>query len=325
MSRLYRPETDAQRVKAMQAAKAKYDATPATQRAFGADTYTRLVDFLPPYLIEIQERGTALSQQSQAVSAINPQRRKLRLYVSHFIIGLDNAILREELPASDRAYYQLAVSGGAMPKLTTDEDLILWANNIISGEATRVTAGGTALSNPTAAQVQANLTTFQPLYDTLSARKSAYDSEQEDVAALWEEADDILSDIWDEVLFTYRKDEAPSMRRKAREYGVTYRLGTGEQPSPDEFSVDGIVTEQTTVGIPGPSVDVEVTVIENNVTVLTDIDGRYLIPTQTPGNYNLRFKKFGFKEQVLPVTIAAGQVTLLNVQMVPSFPPPPVP
>ena len=312
MSRLYRPETDTQRVQAMQAAKSKYNATDPTQRAYSADTHTRLDGFLPLYLTEIQERGTALSLQTEATAAINPQRRKLRLYISHFIIGLDNAILREELPASARAYYQLSVNGGAQPKLTTDEDLVQWANNIITGETNRTAAGGTALSNPTAAQVKDNLLLFEPLLADLTTRKSAYDKEQEDVNALRTEADDILADVWDEVLFYYRKDDAPSLRRKAREWGVVYRPSKDEEPSADEFSLKGTVTDTATGA---PLADAEVLITELGQSTFTDADGRYIFGLQPAGSYTLKVVKAGYVTATASVTLTAGTLATVDVQM----------
>lgn len=223
MPHLHRPETDKQRYAALTAAKAKYETTAAPLRAFSTATYNRLVVFLPIYKAKLQQRSTALSQQAKGVSVIGPKRRMLRLYIGHFIIGLDNAILRQELPASVRAYYQLPTGSRTLPKLTTDDDLLLWAQRVVNGEDARIAAGGAALTNPTATQVNDQLIGFEPLVEDLSTRKTAYDDAQEAVAALWPEADELLKDIWDEVLFHFRKDDPPSLRRKAREWGLVYK------------------------------------------------------------------------------------------------------
>jgi len=223
MPHLYRPESDKQRLHALTEAKNKYDATLAPQRAFGIPTYLRLETFLPIYKDKLQQRGSALSQQARSVATISPKRRMLRLYIGHYIIGLDNAILRQELPASDRAYYQLPTGSRALPKLTTDDDLLLWAKRVVDGENARVAADGVPLTNPTAIQVSDHLVAFRPLVEDLTTRKTAYDDAQEAVAALWPEADELLKDIWDEVLFHFRKDDPPSLRRKAREWGLVYK------------------------------------------------------------------------------------------------------
>jgi hypothetical protein len=238
MPHLYRPESDKQRSNALTEAKAKYEATAAPLRAFSTATYDRLVAFLPTYKQLLQQRGSGLSQQATATAAIKPHRRMLRLYIGHFIIGLDNAMLREEVPkSSDRAHFQLPLDARALPKLTTDEDLLQWAKNVVAGETARINAGGTALSNPSAAQVQNQLNSFEPLCKELTTTRTAYDDAQEAVAAVWQETDELLKDIWDEVLFHFRKDQPPSLRRKAREWGLVYRENqkkTEQEPETDQ-------------------------------------------------------------------------------------------
>lgn len=241
MPHLYRPESDKQRSNALNEAKAKYEATAAPLRAFNSTTYDRLIAFLPVYKQLLQQRGSGLSQQAKATASMKPHRRMLRFYIGHFIIGLDNAMLREEVPKSDRAHFQLPIDARALPKLTTDEDLLLWAKNIVAGEAARINAGGTALSNPSAAQVQDQLDNFEPLYKTLTTARTAYDNAQEAVAAVWPEADELLKDIWDEVLFHFRKDEPASLRRKAREWGLVYKENqkkTEQKPEKNQAEED---------------------------------------------------------------------------------------
>ncbi len=63
--------------------------------------------------------------------------------------------------------------------------------------------------------------------------KDAYDGEQADVSNLRPAADQLIKDIWDEVEFSLRQLDAPSLRRRAREWGVTYALRPGEPEEPD--------------------------------------------------------------------------------------------
>ena len=326
MPTIYRPETDAQRKQALQRAKTKADAVGVGSLAFSANTLAALNAFLPNFLTALQNRGSALSAQAASTHAMNPTRRVLRLWISHFFQVFNLAVLREEYAESDRAYYQLDVNSSAGPKLTTDEDLVEWAGNLASGETARVTAGGAAgganMAKPSAAEVAAQYDIFEPLLTAHTSTKDAYDNEQEAVAAMRNQADDIIGDIWDEVLFTYRKDDAPSMRRKARENGVVYISSPGEVPTPDEFSAAGKVSELNANGQGMPMADVEVTLVETNFAVLTDANGNYLMPHQTAGNYNLRFKKEGYTEQTHPITITEGEITELDVQLEPMMPPP---
>jgi len=321
---LYRPETDAQRLQAMTAAKAKADTFVLPDvPAFSAATLATLTTSLPQFAAEVQERSTALSAQTAATAAANPARKALNMYIRHFIGVFNMGVERGKYPATDRTQYQLPVDYHQLPKLTTDSEKILWANNIVNGDAARVLAGGAAMENPTAAEVAAKLADMEAALAAQSPAKDAYDQEQEDVAALRGPIDDLIADIWDEVLFTFRKDDAPSMRRKAREYGVVYRMSAGETPTPEEFSVQGTVAVQTSPGEYQPLADVEVTVLETNDTTLTDAEGNYLIPLLPDGNYNLRFKKLGYMEQTLPVTVTAGSIVTHNVEMMEDVPPVP--
>jgi hypothetical protein len=41
-----------------------------------------------------------------------------------------------------------------------------------------------------------------------------------------EEVDELILDLWDELDFAYRRDEAPAKRRRLREWGVVYETRT---------------------------------------------------------------------------------------------------
>lgn len=126
------------------------------------------------------------------------------------------------------------VSQTTLPQLSSDAELTMWADRIVSGEAARTAAGGTALPFPTVAEVDAELTQYKSLRADQSTKKDAYDSEQEDVEALRADVEALIRDIWDEVEFAFRRDDSPSLRRKAREYGVFYATRPGEEPEAEE-------------------------------------------------------------------------------------------
>lgn len=319
---IYRPETDTQRLKALQAAKSKADAVVGGggSVAFGPGTAAALNTFLPTFNTEMQQRGSALSVQTAATAAANPTRKILNIFIRHFITVFNMGVERGRYPATDRGHYQLPVDYHKLPKLSSDADLTLWAGNIIDGDAARVLAGGEPMENPTAAQVATANTDLQTALSVQTTAKDAYDLEQEDVENLREEADELIADIWDEVLFTFRKDEAPSMRRKAREYGVVYRLSPGETPDPGEYSLQGRVTSQATLTPGGPHpplADVQVRAVEDNITVVTDIDGNYLMPVLSTPNNTIEFSKPGFVTRTENVVLTPGAVLTLDVELTP--------
>ena len=86
---------------------------------------------------------------------------------------------------------------------------------------------------PSAAEVSTALTAYEGELAFQTAAKDALDGEQEDVNALRPAADQLIKDIWDEVEFALRQLDPPSLRRRAREWGVTYALRPGEPEEPD--------------------------------------------------------------------------------------------
>lgn len=221
MPTLYRPRTDKKRVMALSQAHRAHADLPGSP--LSADTVTRLNDLLPRLELEMQERGSALAVQAGLTRLKNPLRKKLRAHIRHFIRVFNMGVKREVFHPADRTQYGLPFKGARLPRLQTDADLVMWGGRIVSGEQARVAAGGTPMAMPSAAEVDAQLTAFKAVHGQHSTSKDTYDREQADVEKLRKDVDELIADIWDEVLFHFRKETPPSLRRKARLYGVTYR------------------------------------------------------------------------------------------------------
>ncbi len=208
---------------ASRAAKSKADAIgDVSQLAFSALTLERLNEFLPIFENEVNERKEALVKQTTATSEKKQAFDKAGMYASQFFQVFNFGVVRDIFPGTDRPYYGLDVNDGNTPVIKTDSELLLWGQNLIDGEAARVAAEGIAMSMPSAAEFEIEFNKFKDLQIAQSQLKDQYDKEQEDVAALLEEANLLVRDIWDEVEFHFRHDDATSKRRKCREYGVVY-------------------------------------------------------------------------------------------------------
>lgn len=313
MPNLQRPSTDNARIKALQHASNKAQHTPPAQLAFSGDTLTTLTTFLPIFAQEMQERGSALTSQTTATGQLNVSRRMLHMFITHFFRVFNFAVARGQFAATDRGHYQLDVSSESAPLLPTDADLTMWADRIATGEAARTGAGGTPMAFPSAAEVATAATDFQTLKGAQSTSKDIYNKEQEDVENIRAQADDIIDDIIDEVLFTFRKHTPASMRRNAREYGLVYVPSPGETPTPEDFSLHGRVTElDSSQGIEG----VEAYIPQLDIYATTDIDGNYYFGILPAGSYSVRFRKDGYMEELkLGVAVTDGILTTLDVQM----------
>ena len=84
---------------------------------------------------------------------------------------------------------------------------------------------------PTIAQVNAAAAACAAAENIQSGAKDAYDDAQEAVANDRPTVDAAIKDAWDTIEFNLRADAPPSLRRKAREWGVVY-IGEDEEPAP---------------------------------------------------------------------------------------------
>ncbi len=116
------------------------------------------------------------------------------------------------------------MSNAALPALVTQADVTLWAGRIVEGEAARLAAdpAATPMALPSAAEITTAAAKYAASSALQSEKKDTYDDEQDDVAALRPAVDELITDIWDSIEFTYRKDPGPSKRRRCREWGVVY-------------------------------------------------------------------------------------------------------
>jgi len=83
--------------------------------------------------------------------------------------------------------------------------------------------------------------------------------------------------------------------------------------SEPQLSLEGTVTNATGGAL---LEGVAVTVEGTGVTVLTDENGDYAIAGLPAGDYVLQFVLSGFVSQTVPVTVAAGENTVVNIAMV---------
>lgn len=226
------PRTDEQRTVALTTCNTKYQATAAPARLITAAQFVTLGATLSPWRSACDAVGPALALQTTRTATCDTCFYKCVQTNSHFIQVLNMAIERGVLAASVRAYYDLPVSHAEVPSMTTVEDALLWAARLATGEAARVTAGGPAMAWPTISEVNTAATNLQNAVTLQSTAKDAYDLALEAVAEQRPTVDPVIKDFWDTIEYNLRAEEASSLRRKAREWGVVYDGEEEEEPTP---------------------------------------------------------------------------------------------
>ena len=307
-----KPYSTATRYKALKAGKEHKDMIPTPSTIpYKSSTIASLDAFFPAYKAKIEAVEALLLQQTTLSAQMKTVRPKAELFVNHFYQALQNAIRRETFIPEVRTVYGLDANDGNIPVMNSEESISYWGDKAIAGENARVLAGGAPITFPGLPEVIAHLTAFNNLNFQQSEAKTAYDNGQESIAADAIIADELILRMWNETEAEFDKGDKPSMRRKAREWGVVYVPTPGEAPSPEDFSIMGTVTAQAT-GL--PLEDVAIKVVEIDEAYLTDADGEYFIPVLAPGTYTLEVSKTGFTTQVLPgVAVVEGEITEVDV------------
>lgn len=163
-----------------------------------------------------------------------PAADTLRMIVSHFIQVYQMGIARGDFAAAGRAVYELSVNEETVPNLDAEAALLLWADRIVKGDPRRVPQFSEApMAMPAASAVAAALQSYHEKLEAQTEAKDQLEAEQADVIDLRAEADQVIRDVWDEIEFALRQLEAPTLRRRAREWGVVYAQRPGE---PEESS-----------------------------------------------------------------------------------------
>jgi hypothetical protein len=290
------PNTDVKRNTALFLAKTKKDNTAPAYMALTTNTIARLDVTQVLFSQKIEAKYFALAEQAASTTAKKISQAKTKKLISHFIQGFNNGVGREVLSAPDRAFFHLDINSNSVPSLGKESDITFWGDNLIEGDAIRVAAGGAPMANPTIAELEAEYNIFVNLNSEQSTLKDAYDKAQEAVSNMRVEVDKLILRIWDGVETFYDSEELPSLRRKAREWGVTY-------VSRHKGVIRGTVTDAAN-GKPLQSVSVKL--IEAEEFTETDAEGNYLFRTSYTGACTLEFKLENYFTQTFKIEIPEG-------------------
>ena len=283
------PDSDEKRNVSFTVALSKNDSLPPGVSVLSADVVLRLEAMQPDFNAKVVARRVALANQTLATEALDALKKTLRRYISHYFQSLNNGIDRGLFPKQARAYYGLDVNSNSVPSLSSEYKLLYWGDNVKTGDAARVAAGGAAMAMPSAAEVDAVFVDMKAANDLQSNYKDVYYAAQESVANLRPDADSLILRIWNEVETYYSEEDIESKRRKSREWGVVY------SESEVDYSLTGSVSD--TVG--NKLIDAEVKVVEADVTAVSDENGDYKVPSVADGLYTLEVSKATFVPQTI--------------------------
>ena len=233
------PNSHAQRTTALDGLYNKGSTTPAPSRLFSQEDFDLLLNLRPQWKALNDAAALALNIQTQFTDVADAKADILEMFLSHFIQVFNLGVKRGKYSANERASYKLDVTSSDVPPILSHADREKWAQNIAAGETARQAAAQAAgtvfkpMANPDAAEVAAAYADYLTAHRAASDKKDAYDDAQKAVENKAAVVDPLILNAWDTIEYNLRHETPPSLRRKAREYGVVYITRPGETPDPD--------------------------------------------------------------------------------------------
>ena len=295
--------------KAIEMAKNKMDNTPAANNVFRGVTVVKLNDAFTDFGFKRQARMDAKVAYNGNTPVKNAAIAKLRMFNSHFIQALNNAIDRGEITPNSRGHYNIDENDGAVPNMVKEQDVMTWASNIINGEAARVALGGTPLSQPSAAEISALRGDAQMKLNTQSTRYEAYNRAQEELKTLMGAADVLVREMWAEIESAFAGDpDAGSRRTKAEQWGVVY-VTIGPKKNKVQVTVLDSVTNE-------PIQDANVEFALAGFEMTTGANGVVVGFEDYVGEDTLTVSHLDYVTQVIPVTLLEDEGFSITVLLV---------
>lgn len=223
------PNTDQARLFALQTAVQRASEADFTEQVLQYRTLAEAQKFLMRFENSISQYHQNFSTKVSANKQFRHVVSNARMYISHFIQVLNLAVIRGEIKKEQKELYKLDVNSHILPDLSSEEDLLVWGQNIIEGEQERVRMGGFPIYNPTINKVKVYYDIFREHQVNHKMHQKTTGRVFEEMEGLRAEADALILDIWNQIE-NYYKDELPYARmRKCQNYGVIYYYRTGEK------------------------------------------------------------------------------------------------
>ncbi len=178
----------------------------------------------PLFKLAYTEYAKALALQTKASAAAKIAQTNCKQLNSLFIQVFNFGVRAGIYKATSRRYFQLSIDNPSLPIMRKKEDIIVWANNLVSGEKLRVEAGGTAMINPAIEDISNALDIFVKATDTQTMAKMEFLVRQRTLSGLLPVLKELVCDVWDELNFYYRKLAPATKRNEMRGYGVSYSI-----------------------------------------------------------------------------------------------------
>lgn len=223
------PNTDQARLSALQNAVQRASEADFTEQVLNYKTLSEAQRFLVQYENLVMQYHNNFQSKVSANKQYRHMVQNARMYISHFIQVLNLAVIRGEIKKEQKELYKLNPESHIVPDLSSEEDLLVWGQNIIDGENERTRLGGFPIYNPAINKVKVYYDIFKEHQINHELHEKNTSRVYENVEVMRKQADEIILNIWNQVEEFY-KDRLPYDRmRSCQLYGLIYYYRTGEK------------------------------------------------------------------------------------------------
>jgi len=187
-----------------------------------------LTAFFPDFNEKVKSVNSALGGRMRETNEAQEAVNLLSVYIRDFWEVLRRRTARMNHSIDVLAYYGLS-QDGYNPAVTVREEWLTIAERLVEGEKTALSRGFPPMSNPSVAEVTAMAESARKELSEISGADRVYDAAQKAAAALRPRADELITEVMDELRFALRKQNPSNQRRVMRSYGANYRYLPGEQ------------------------------------------------------------------------------------------------
>lgn len=173
-------------------------------RLLPAAVRTAVQNFLPGYRPVVAALDQASAGRAREVAEKDVAQGRLKTFVQDFFEGLKRRTSRAGHGVAALVHYGLPQAGDN-PALDAGVDLEKAAAGIVAGETAAVAAGLPAMANPTAAEVTAALAAYRKEAGEVVPAEVKVREAQVAAAGLRSPADELLTDVKDELSHALRK------------------------------------------------------------------------------------------------------------------------
>jgi len=223
------PNTDQARLTALQTAVQRASEADFTEQVIQYHTLSEAQSFLMQFENITRQYHENFTTRVKANKQYRHVVSNARMYISHFIQVLNLAVVRGEIKRSQKELYKLDPETNILPDLSSEEDLLVWGQNIIDGERDRIAQGGFPIYNPAINKVKVHYDIFKEQQFNQQVHQKSNLRMTENLLPMREKADAIILDLWNQIEAYYRNELPYARLRKCQTYGVIYYYRNGEE------------------------------------------------------------------------------------------------